>query len=161
MLKQLFNALADRMTPESKRTPEQRTVLAFREIASEVTFLNMHESGHSGDIDNPVMRELRKQLADKGWRMGDADKGVETELSHAVRIFTLKSESFAGSARLNDTMAEFTEGGPNLRAAVDYIRKNVDELEDAVSATKQAFLKDHMKIVEQINRAMAYVPRRF
>jgi len=23
------------------------------------------------------------------------------------------------------------------------------------------FFKDHMKIVEQINRAMAYVPRRF
>lgn len=161
MLKQLFNAVSDRMTSPAKRNNEQRTVLAFREMAQEVRFLNMQSTGHSGDINNPVMRTLRDKLAEKGWRMGDADKGVETELSHAVRIFTLKSESFTGSAMLNDTMAEFAEGGPNLRAAVDHIRKNAGDLEDAVAATKQAFHKDHMKIVEQINRAMMYAPRRF
>lgn len=161
MLKQLFNAVSARMTKEANRTNEQRTVLAFREMAQEIMFLNLYTPGHSGDIDNPVMRELRGQLAEKGWRMGDADKGVETELSHAVRLFTLKSEGFIGSAKLDDTMAEFAEGGPNLRAAVDFIRKNAGDLEDAVAATKQAFLKDHMKIVEQRNRAMMYVPRRF
>lgn len=160
MLKQLFNALGARMTKEAERTNEQRTVLAFRDMAQEVNFLNLQSRGHSGDINNPVMRELRKQLAEKGWRMGDAEKGVETELSHAVRIFTLKSESFIGSAGLDDAMEKFAEGGPNLRGAVDFIRNNVGELEGAVAATKWAFFQEHMKIVTDINRAMAYAPRR-